>query len=271
MSFFDRLARAVTARGPAVIGIDPHLDRLPAPLADLPAPDAVRAFCLAAVDAAAAHAAMIKPQSAFFEQLGAAGVAVLEEVVAHARSQDLLVLLDAKRNDIGSTARAYARATLGGHMQADAVTVSPYLGPESLDPFLADEERGIFVLLRTSNPGAGPWQAAMVPHLAAWVRQANAGGERVGVVVGATLPGDEVRELRARCPRAWFLAPGVGPQGATLDDCNAHARADGSGVVVPASRAVLFPTVGRDGADWQGALTERIVRFVSACATKGVS
>jgi len=258
VSFGERLTARVAATAPAVVGIDPHLDRVPGvdPSASLEEQAAaVRAFGLAAVAAVADLVAAVKPQLAFFEQLGAPGIAALHDVVAAARDAGLLVIADAKRGDIGSTAEAYARAILDddGPLGADAVTLSPYLGPKSLAPFRARAVpvrggKGIFVLLRTSNPGAGLWQAdtGMADAVAAWVREQNRDGlGSVGVVVGATLP-DEAPRWRAALPEAWFLAPGFGAQGATAADVRGHFRADGTGALVTASRSVLFPAQGCD-------------------------
>ena len=206
--FGPRLAARVAATAPAVVGIDPHLDRIPGmPTSDRSAQAAaVAAFSAQVIDAVADVVAAVKPQVAFFEQLGAPGVAALEATCQRAKEAGLLVLLDAKRGDIGSTARAYVRATLDddGPIGADAVTLSPYLGPESLDPFVAYARahgKGLFVLLRTSNPGAGPWQreTAIAERVASWVRTVNADGRgTVGVVVGATLP-QEAPHWRSAC------------------------------------------------------------------------
>lgn len=283
MTFPDRLAAAALACGnTACVGIDPHLDRLPEPLARGVVDRqgwaaAVTTFGLGVVDAVAGVVPIIKPQVAFFEALGAPGVAALETVIRAARSRGLLVLVDAKRGDIGSTAAAYARAILDDDgLGADAVTLSPYLGPESLAPFLAHcPQKGLFVLLRTSNPGAGEWQAG--PHGAAqrvaeWVATANAECPStdpgpVGVVVGGTIPPDEVRAWRRRLPKAWFLVPGVGAQGAAAHVATAHARADKLGALVTSSRAVLFPASGREGTDWREGVAARARGFASDVAS----
>lgn len=251
-TFAERLAARVNAVGaPLCVGLDPHLSRI----AGLDAADAaagVWAFSERVIEAVAPHAAMLKPQSAFFEALGAPGVAVLQRVIRRAQGAGLLVLLDAKRGDIGSTAEAYARATLddAGPMGADAVTLSPYLGPESLAPF-ADrfvDGKGAFVLVRTSNPGAGPWQVqgGIAERVAGWVEDH---AQSAGAVIAATLPSGEGARWRARMPTAWFLVPGVGAQGATPAQVHGHRRADGSGALITSSRAVLFPATGADAPD----------------------
>jgi orotidine-5'-phosphate decarboxylase len=255
--FGARLAARVAQTAPAVVGIDPHLDRIPDLPTDRPAQAAaVAAFSARVIEAVADVVAAVKPQVAFYEQLGAPGVAALEETCRRAREAGLLVLLDAKRGDIGSTARAYVRATLAddGPIGADAVTLSPYLGPESLEPFVdyaKAHDKGLFVLLRTSNPGAGPWQrdTAIAEHVASWVRAVNQDGKgTVGVVVGATLP-QEAPHWRAAIGDACMLVPGFGAQGATADDVRGHFLPDGSGALVTSSRAVLFPASGYDAAD----------------------
>jgi orotidine-5'-phosphate decarboxylase len=237
------------------VGIDPHLERVPGVepgQSRVQQARAVARFGCAVVEAVGPLVAAVKPQVAFFEQLGSAGVAALEEVVVAAREQGLLVVLDAKRGDIGSTARAYARATLDdeGPLGADAVTLSPYLGPESLAPFVerCEAGKGLFVLLRTSNAGAGPWQrdTGLADAIADWVAQADQATDgSVGVVVGATLP-DEAARWRSKLPRSWFLVPGVGAQGATAADVRGHGRADGLGALVTSSRGVIFPAEGRE-------------------------
>ncbi len=276
--FGDRLADAVAARGaPACVGLDPHVDRLPTLAPGGDPVEAARAFCLGVVEAVAGVVPAVKPQVAFFEALGHRGVAALEEVVAAARDAGLLVVLDAKRGDIGSTAEAYARGALDddGPIGADAVTLSPYLGPESLAPFVARCARGkgAFVLVRTSNPGAGAWQvdgvAPIAARVAAWVeatsaaRAGTSGFGPVGAVVGATVP-EEAAGWRAAMPHAWFLVPGFGAQGGTLDDVRALARPDGLGALVVSARDVLFARVGASETRWEEGVRERALRFADA-------
>ena len=229
-------SRASEADTLLCVGLDPH----PEALSEL-TPAAVREFCLGLIDACASYACAFKPNSAFFERHGAQGMAVLREVIS-AVPTDIPVILDAKRGDIASTADAYAHAvfdTLGAH----ALTASPYLGAESLAPFLQRPERGVFVLCKTSNPGADELQALLAEgeplylHVArkaqTWNRHNN-----VGLVVGATDPLALVR-VRAAAPDMWFLTPGVGAQGANLDAAlKAALRPDGMGMLVSASRSI---------------------------------
>ncbi|WP_092533857.1 orotidine-5'-phosphate decarboxylase [Amycolatopsis arida] len=234
-SFGRRLAAAVAARGPLCAGIDPHPALLEAWGLPVDAGGLER-FALAATEVLAAEAAVVKPQSAFFEAHGAAGIAVLERVLAHARQAGALVLLDVKRGDIGSTMAAYTAAYLadGAPLAADAVTLSPYLGVEALAPALDAAERegrGVFLLARTSNPEADRVQRARLPDgrtLARSVVDAaarrNAGATPlggVGVVVGATIAAAEVAGpdgLDLGALNGPVLAPGFGAQGATVSD-----------------------------------------------------
>lgn len=220
--FGARLVEAMAARGPLCVGIDPH----PALLQqwglgdDL---DGLERFALTAVDALAGEIAVVKPQSAFFERYGSAGIAVLERTVARTRDAGALVLLDVKRGDIGSTMTAYAQAYLadGAPLAADAITVSPYLGVGALEPAFTQAVRagrGVFVLARTSNPeGARMQRDGPAQYVVDALGERNAGGiplGDLGAVVGATVaPG----ELDLDALNGPVLAPGVGTQGATVD------------------------------------------------------
>ncbi len=278
--FSDRLAARVRRYGPTCIGLDPHAALLPRALVDgLPptadpayrvaAAAAAERFCAEVVAIAADRVAAVKPQVAFFEALGAPGVAALERVCAAARAAGLPVVLDAKRGDIGSTAEAYAHAALddAGPTGADAVTLSPWLGPESIAPFLRrTPEKGLFLLVRTSNPGALAWQGA-AGAVADWIAsqpdRGDCGLGAVGAVVGATLPG-EAASWRARMPHAWILVPGYGAQGGTRDDVAALRRPDGLGALVVSARGVLFPPGGADpGADWAAGVRQRADAFAA--------
>lgn len=227
MPFGQRLSEAMGARGPLAVGIDPHPALLHAWGLD-ETPSSLERFAMTAVEALAGQVAVVKPQSAFFEVYGAAGFAVLERVIAETRQAGALVLLDAKRGDIGSTMTAYAHAYLadGSPMAADALTVSPYLGYGSLAPAIGIAEqtgRGVFVLARTSNPeGAGLQRAGtgdgrtVAQSIVDAAAESNAGTQpmgHVGVVAGATIRGGELDFSRLNGP---ILAPGIGAQGASL-------------------------------------------------------
>jgi len=237
--FFSRLeARARQIDSLLCVGLDPHT-------ADLPAPTAASArdFCLRLIEATADQAAAYKPNAAFFEALGPDGWAVLREVIA-AVPDNVPVILDAKRGDIASTAEAYAQSAFAG-LGADAITLSPYLGRDSLTPFLAVPQRGVFLLCKTSNPGAADLQdlalagasQTLWEHVADLARAWNE-NDNLGLVVGATHP-DALRRVRQIAPELWILAPGVGAQGGELDAAlRAGVREDGLGLLIPVSRAI---------------------------------
>jgi len=268
-NFADRLADAVRARSSTlVVGLDPQLEKLPLELrraaqaahadARAAAAAAIRAFDAAVIEAVAPYAVAVKPQSAFYERWGAPGVAAYEHAVEAARAAGLLVIGDIKRGDIGTTAAAYAEGHLvcaeRPSLRADAVTLNPYLGSDSLAPFLAAMQAqgaGCFVLVRTSNPSATELQDLPVhgrplhEHVAALVarwgeaQRGACGYSAVGAVVGATAP-SELRRLRALLPQAWFLVPGVGAQGASADDVAAAFDTGGLGALVNSSRGILY-------------------------------
>jgi len=235
-------------------------------------------FCRGVIDEVADVVAAVKPQVAFFEALGHDGVRELESVVAHAKAAGLVVVLDAKRGDIGSTAEAYAHACLddSGPLGADAVTLSPYLGAESMAPFLKRLEagKGVFVLVRTSNPGSGAWQGtdaeAIAAKVGAWIAAENAKRAAsfpygpVGAVIAATLP-EEAGRWRSAMPKSWFLVPGFGAQGADASDVREHLR-EGLGALITSSRGVLFPSSGTE-MDWRRGVRERALAFASEVRT----
>jgi orotidine-5'-phosphate decarboxylase len=227
--------------------------------------------------------AIVKPQIAFFEQLGWRGLRALERLVGLARARGLLVLLDAKRGDIGTTAKAYAQSYLwpSSPCRADALTVNPYLGLDSLEPFLeasGEHGVGVFVLARTSNPGAADFQSLPVDGVPVYERVARAlapaaealrgasGWSNLGVVAGATYP-EESERLRRVLPHSLFLVPGYGAQGASLADAlRGFVRVEGrlEGGMISSSRAILFgsgpvqASAALGIADWKRGLCERL-------------
>jgi orotidine-5'-phosphate decarboxylase len=291
-TFADRLADAVERkRSQLVVGLDPRLDVLPmelrgeAVLGRAAAASAVARFCRGIVDAVAPYVVAVKPQSAFFEALGSDGMHALEDVCDYARSVGLLVLLDAKRGDIGSTARAYAAAYLeprdGGSPLADAMTASPYLGEDSVEPFLAACRRhgaGVFFLVRTSNAGAVDvqdlalsdgrplWQyVAELVHEWGQPLVGEHGLSSIGAVVGATYPRG-VSDARRLMPQAPLLLPGVGAQGATPADVARAFTSGPASALVTASRSVIYAFRDTDE-DWRaaaGAEAERLATQVWA-------
>lgn len=266
LPFIDRLDAAVRrCRNPVLVGLDPRADSLPdgmlsggktASWVEIAA--AYGRFCREVIDVVAPLVSAVKPQAAFFEQLGPAGMTVLAEVIQYAQRQGLLVIFDGKRNDIGSTATAYAEGLLGPGGQspwgADALTVSPYLGDDSLQPFVdvaRQRAGGVFVLVKTSNPGGKMLQDLVADgrplyrHVAAYVEglaaktAAACGYGSVGAVVGATYPA-QLAELRGEMPHTWFLVPGFGSQGGTARDVAAAFDSAGRGAIVNNSRGIIF-------------------------------
>jgi len=261
LPFASRLAAAVKSRRtPACIGLDPRRESLPATFGvdDATAPaavaDAFAKFCRDVIDVVAPLVPIVKPQLACFEAVGPHGMTALADVIAYARSKNLLVLADGKRGDIGSTAEAYADGWLGSPWAADALTVNPWLGLDSIEPFVRTAEAraaGIFVLVKTSNPGSKDFQdlrcdgRTNYEHVAAGVEALavrTAGGAAygaVGAVVGATWP-KQLDELRAAMPHAWILVPGFGKQGGRAADVRGAFDADGLGALVVSARDVIF-------------------------------
>jgi orotidine-5'-phosphate decarboxylase len=287
-AFGDKLAAAVERkRSQLLVGLDPLPELLPVELAGeaglgrSEAADACRRFCCGVIDAVSAYAVGVKPQLAFFEALGPPGMEALENVCGYARTAGLLVVADAKRGDIGSTARAYAAAYLesreGQAPLADAMTVSPYLGRDSLEPFLAAcrrEGAGIFCLVKTSNEGVADIQdlalsdgAPLWQHVARLVAEwgEELVGERglssVGAVVGATHP-RAVGEARRLLPRAVLLLPGIGAQGAGPADVARAFTSGPASALVAASRSVLYAYRATDD-DWRSAAAAEAARLKS--------
>jgi orotidine-5'-phosphate decarboxylase len=259
MRYADRLTEIVRRDGTLCVGLDPRVELLPLALATNRDPaDAVEQFCLRCLDLCRPFTGIVKPQAAFFELLGAPGMAVMGRVIAAARERGFFVILDSKRGDIASTAEAYAKASFGV-WKADALTVNPYLGRDAVEPFIAEartHEAGLFVLVRTSNPGSGLFQELPVNgeplyrHVARAVAEWNRGHGDVGAVAGATHV-KELIDLRAALPECWLLIPGYGAQGGTAADVQAGYRPDGSGAIVNSSRGVTFP-FRPDDPDWEG-------------------
>ena len=284
--FADRLAEAVDAkRSQLLVGLDPRPELLPVELRGETylsrgaAADACARFCRGLIDAVAPYVVGVKLQLAFFEALGADGLRAYEEVRDYARAATLLVVADAKRGDIGSTARAYADAYLepaeDGRVPIDALTVNPYLGSDSIEPFVAACRRsgaGLFCLVKTSNAGSADIQDLTLSdgrrvwqHVAELVNDWGSGlvGERglssMGAVVGATYP-RAVAEARRLMPQAVLLLPGIGAQGATPADVARAFTSGPASALVPVSRAVIY-AFRVDGADWRKAAAAEAARL----------
>ncbi|OYR40652.1 orotidine-5'-phosphate decarboxylase [Halorubrum sp. Hd13] len=243
MSFFETLAARIESTDSVVsVGLDPDPSRLPDSVADADLPR--WAFNRRIIDATHEHAACYKPNAAFYED--ADGWRALRETIAYAHGRDVPVLLDAKRADIGNTTRRYAAAL----DDADAITVNPYLGRDSLQPFLDRAEKGVFVLCRTSNPGGSDLQdlelasgEPLYERVAALADVWNA-NDNVGLVVGATAP-EELAEVREIVPEIPFLVPGVGAQGGDAEAAVEHGLADRPDAAVDvglvnSSRGIIF-------------------------------
>jgi uridine monophosphate synthetase len=263
-SFFSFLEKRVDDCSSFLcIGLDPHVNDLVAPTAA-----SARDFCLNLVKQTSRYAAAFKPNAAFFEVFGADGWIALKEVIAeiqeesHRMGSMIPVILDAKRGDIASTAEAYARSAFE-NLGAHCITLSPYLGKDSIDPFIQNSEKGVFLLCKTSNRGSGDLQDLMVTidnrpmtmeenpssivhrpssvplyeHVAKLAQQWNT-KNNIGLVVGATHV-EATKRVRAAAPDLWFLAPGVGTQGGELESAlKAGLRKDGKGMLIPVSRGI---------------------------------
>ena len=285
-TFGDRLAEAVERKGSQlIVGLDPVTDLLPLELAGdahvgrAEAAEAFSRFCRGIIDAVSPYAVGVKPQLAFFEALGSDGMRALEDVCAYARTAGLIVVADAKRGDIGSTSRAYAAAYLEPREDqpplADAMTVSPYLGRDSVEPLLAAcrrEGAGIFCLVKTSNEGVADIQDLALSdgrplwqHVARLVAEwgEDLVGERglssVGAVVGATHP-RAIGEARKLLPRSVLLLPGVGAQGASPADVARAFTSGPASALVAAARSVLYAFRSTDD-DWRSAAAAEAARL----------
>jgi orotidine-5'-phosphate decarboxylase len=275
-TYRDRLLQAVGEKKSRVcVGLDPRYDRLPEELRrsveerageapTIARAEAFRLFCRGVIEAVAPYAVAVKPQFAFFEEAGPAALAALVDVVHHARRLGLLVIGDAKRGDIGSTAKAYAAAFLGPEAPwpVDALTVNPYLGFDAVEPFLKEAAaggRGVYLLVRTSNPGArdvqdlelktgGPVWRGVAGLVARWSAEYPG---TAGAVFGATYP-DELRAGLEFLPDAPLLLPGYGAQGARAADI---APALIGANLVNSSRGVIF-AFEKAGGDWREAAAD---------------
>lgn len=255
-TFFSFLSKRVDDCSSLLcVGLDPHPSDLPAPTAE-----AALTFCLRLVKATAPYAAAFKPNAAFFELYGPEGWSALKDVIAAVQEQSnrlgsmIPVILDAKRGDIAATAEAYAKSAFE-HLGAHAITLNPYLGKDSIEPFLAYKEKGAFLLCKTSNPGAADLQDLFISpvgsdrdptlrlheHIAHLAHTWNT-GNNIGLVVGATQP-EALARVRVAAPDLWFLVPGIGAQGGDLETAlQSGLRADGKGMLINVSRGIARST-----------------------------
>lgn len=262
MNFIDKLS-AAWARNDSLlcVGLDPDLERLPAQLRGQP--DGIVQFCKAIIDATADLACAFKPQIAYFAALGAEDQ--LEAICRYLREHyaHIPLVLDAKRGDIGATAHQYAREAFDRY-GADAVTVSPYMGSDSVEPYMAWPERGVIVLCRTSNAGGSDLQfldvggKPLYQHVAQLVAEKWNGNGQCALVVGATFP-EEIAQVRALVGDMPLLIPGIGAQGGDIEaTVKAGRTADGAGMMINSSRAILYATP-KDGEDFAAA-AKRVAR-----------
>lgn len=277
MHYADRLTQKIRETSPVCVGLDPVVGKLPAELSkDV---KGVTTFCKGIIDAVKDAASCVKPQLAYFELLGWEGMKAFYDVCVYAKSKNLIVIADGKRNDIGTTCEAYADAYLGKASPIDALTVSPYLGSNGITPFIErcnKNSKGIYILVKTSNESAGELQDLPVgdesvhEHLAQLVESWGTGSlgqtsnlSAVGAVVGATYP-EEMKYLRTLMPHIPFLIPGYGAQGGTAEDACRGFLADGTGAVVNSSRAILYASNGKD---WGSAAQKAAVAMAEELKT----
>ncbi|MBE5782751.1 MAG: orotidine-5'-phosphate decarboxylase [Clostridiales bacterium] len=246
-------------KNPCIVGIDPEWGKIPAcyKAPNLPAHASILHWSLDVIDAVADIVPAIKPQMAFFEVYGAEGIRIHQKIIKYAHEKGLIVIDDSKRNDIGNTAKAYAYAHLAkeGPINADFLTISPFLGTDSIQPFIdtaIQDGKGVFVLVKTSNPSSVEISEAINPHgekIVDWLAllvnmmgqksMGEHGYSSVGAVVGATFP-EKAKALREIMKHNFFLVPGYGAQGGKAKDIPPFFRSDGLGAIISSSRNVLY-------------------------------
>lgn len=272
MHFADSLTARTRKTSPLSVGVDPVMERLPEGIPKTIAGASI--FCRGVIDAVADIAACVKLQLACYEALRGEGMRLFWEIAAYAKERELIVIADGKRNDIGSTAKLYAEVYLGGDSPVDALTVNPYLGEDSLQPFIeccVRNDKGVFILVKTSNPSSRDLQdlpvgsAPLCEHLAALVQSwgVHHYGEQsrlscIGAVVGATYP-EELSTLRRLMPGIPFLIPGIGAQGGTAADVRNGFLPDGTGAIVHATRSVIYASGEEDWKERARWAAEKVV------------
>lgn len=289
MSFDVLQEKIIAKKNPTVAGLDAKPEYVPEHIRKvsyekygqtlLGAADAIWEFNKGLIDALYDVVPAVKPQAAYYERLGWAGMALMEKTIRYAHEKGLYVIADIKRGDIGSTAEAYSDAWLGATkvgdvlcegFNADCVTLNGYMGSDSVNPFLKtckERDKSVFVLVKTSNPGSGELQNVSAGAddtvyglMAELIEKWSAGTEgkygytMAGAVAGATHP-DELKQIRARMPHTFLLVPGYGAQGGTAEDVQYAFQADGHGAIVNSSRGIMcaWQKTGKDGLDYQQA------------------
>ncbi len=295
MHFADQLIQKVEQSSNIVVGIDPDFSLMPENFLPTNFDHVTKAlfnFVTSIIDASYDLIPAVKFQSAYFEQFGSAGIRALSEGIAYAKKKELLVILDAKRGDIGSTSLAYAKAYLVGEtvlseqlkvrsdLAADCLTVNPFLGEDSISPFIQSAiqcQKGILVLVKTSNPGAKMLMNLKVDSMTVsekLAQQVNQWGKEslgasgyscVGAVVGATLGIEETRKLRELMPKTIFLMPGLGAQGGAIETVRACFDQEGKGVILPVSRGITYPShVEVKEKGFEVAVRDNVLQFINA-------
>lgn len=294
--FITELQKQITKKNSRLcVGLDPRLELLPKEITSIyfnkygetpkAAALAITHFHKEVIDVITPHVPIIKPQSAFFEQFGPDGMTSLQETILYAKEKGLLVLLDVKRGDIDSTAQAYANAylgktTIGNSSQmiyvADAITVNPFLGIDTLEPFFQTAKKygkGIFVLVKTSNSGSADFQdlkagsqtvserIALLLNKKVQEERGNNTYSNFGAVVGATFP-DIAKKLRSLLPNSFFLVPGYGVQGAKLENLQYFFQKNGNGAIINASRSIVFSYKNNKGKDFRLIIKEEAEKTV---------
>ncbi len=253
MNFTDKLQNAFSKKKFASVGLDPEISRLPNNFIEGDPVMATREFLYNIIDATGDLVAVFKPNSAFYESFGGAGLSLLSETVSyiHEKFPEVVVIDDAKRADIGNTNNGYVKAIFD-EIKADAVTVHPYLGKEALAPFLERKDKGVFVLCRTSNPGSGELQdlesngKKMYEVVAEKVQNEWNTNNNCGLVVGATYP-EEAENIRRAAPDLPFLIPGIGAQGGDLEgSVKAAKTGQNDGFIISSSRGILYASSDDD-------------------------
>lgn len=272
MHFADSLTARARKTSPLSVGVDPVMERLPEGIPKTIAGASI--FCRGVIDAVADIAACVKLQLACYEALRGEGMQLFWEIASYAKERGLIVIADGKRGDIPDTAALYATAYLGKDSPIDALTVNPYLGEDSIRPFIelcARNDKGIFILVKTSNPGSGDLQdipvgsALLHERLAALVQRWGSQHlgplsklSCIGAVVGATHP-EELRSLRSLMPSIPFLIPGIGAQGGTAADVRHGFLPDGTGAIVHATRSVIYASGEEDWKERARWAAEKVV------------
>ena len=258
MLFSDKLENAVRSKKSCLmLNLDPNPDKMPDHFPKNA--EGCFEFCKQVIEATQDYICGVKPQMAYFEVFGSKGIKAVEELLKIAKSKDLISVIDGKRNDIGSTCEAYAKTYLeDGPLSGDALTVNPFLGTDGITPFIKRCEifgKGIFVLVRTSNPSAIEFQGGETEisvRIAEKVEEWNVTTQSkknnftsVGAVIGATLEPDLIKFFREEMPHAWFLMPGVGAQGGNINSI-LNVQKNGLGVLIPVGRSILYAGTGKN-------------------------